>query len=116
MYGGAVAPEGQGVGSQVGGDETDTSAGRRPVRPASSRVAPCSRPSRPLRAACGGGLRPVLTAAARGAMRPAQAGTEKRPQAELRNIRAADRVAPGGRRPCDRVSYEAAAWLRPGSN
>ena len=30
-------------------------------------LAPCSPPSRPLRAASGGGLRPVLTAAARGA-------------------------------------------------
>ena len=38
--------------------------------PVSSRprpsLAPCSPPSRPLRAACGGGLRPVLTAAVRG--------------------------------------------------
>jgi hypothetical protein len=30
-------------------------------------LAPCSPPSRPLRAASGGGLRPVLTAAARDA-------------------------------------------------
>ncbi len=34
---------------------------------AHSSVVPCSRPSRALRAACGGGLRPPLTAAARGA-------------------------------------------------
>jgi len=31
-------------------------------------MAPCSRPSTPLRAAGGGGLRPVLTATARGAL------------------------------------------------
>ncbi len=31
-------------------------------------LAPCSRPSTPLRAACRGGLRPVLTAPARGAL------------------------------------------------
>lgn len=35
--------------------------------PASSTMAPCSRPSTPLRAAYRGGLRPVLTATARGA-------------------------------------------------
>jgi hypothetical protein len=35
--------------------------------PAYSTMAPCSRPSTPLRAADGGGLRPVLTATARGA-------------------------------------------------
>jgi hypothetical protein len=36
------------------------------------------RPSRPLRAACGGGLWPVLTAAVRSAVSVQQAGTEKR--------------------------------------
>ena len=35
--------------------------------PACATMAPCSRPSTPLRAAYGGGLRPVLTATARGA-------------------------------------------------
>ena len=35
--------------------------------PACSTMAPCSQPSTPLRAAYGGGLRPVLTATARGA-------------------------------------------------
>ena len=35
--------------------------------PAYLTMAPCSRPSTPLRAAGGGGLRPVLTATARGA-------------------------------------------------
>ena len=42
---------------------------RRRPRPA-ARVAPCSTPSRPLRAAFGGGLRPALTAPARGARQP----------------------------------------------
>ena len=37
--------------------------------PASSTIAPCSRPSTPLRAAYGGGLGPALTPAARGALR-----------------------------------------------
>ena len=37
--------------------------------PALRTMAPCSRPSTPLRAACGGGLRPALTAAPRGALR-----------------------------------------------
>ncbi len=37
--------------------------------PALLTIAPCSRPSTPLRAACGGGLRPALTAAPRGALR-----------------------------------------------
>ena len=36
--------------------------------PAYSTIAPCSRPSTPLRAAYGGGLRPALTAAVRGAL------------------------------------------------
>ena len=44
--------------------------------PASSTMAPCSRPSTPLRAACGGGLRPVLTATARGAFRSLGRGGE----------------------------------------
>src|SRR5262249_46334861 len=37
-------------------------------------LAPCSPPSRPLRAASGGGLRPVLTAAARGALPEGRSG------------------------------------------
>jgi hypothetical protein len=37
--------------------------------PDRTRIGPCSQPSRPLRAASGGGLRPVLTSAARGPLR-----------------------------------------------
>src|SRR4051812_16189517 len=37
--------------------------------PGCASIGPCSQPSRPLRAAFGGGLRPVLTAAARGPLR-----------------------------------------------
>src|SRR5262249_24577894 len=37
-------------------------------------LAPCSPPSRPLRAASGGGLRPVLNAAARGALPEGRSG------------------------------------------
>jgi hypothetical protein len=40
---------------------------------------PCSPPSRTLRAASGGGLRPSLTAAVRGVTGPGQVGTKKRP-------------------------------------
>jgi transposase len=47
--------------------------------PTSPSVTPCSPPSRTLRAASGGGLRPSLTAAARGVTGPGQVGTEKRP-------------------------------------
>jgi hypothetical protein len=43
-------------------------ARHRLMRPASPRLASCSPPSRTLRAACGGGLRPSLTAAARDAL------------------------------------------------
>jgi transposase len=58
---------------RLGGDDTPASlspatAGSAVPRPGWS-LTPCSPPSRPLRAACGGGLRPVLTAAARGALR-----------------------------------------------
>src|SRR6516165_7870464 len=51
------------------------------------RVAPCSRPSRPHCAACGGGLRPALTAfcARRDAVR--QVGTEKRPRSRTEKHR-----------------------------
>src|SRR5579864_563214 len=48
--------------------------------PTSPSVTPCSPPSRTLRAASGGGLRPSLTAAARDVTGQGQVGTEKRPQ------------------------------------
>src|SRR5215469_12745680 len=48
-------------------------------------LAPCSPPSRPLRAASGGGLRPVLTAAARGATLTAGRDEETVPPVEQRN-------------------------------
>jgi hypothetical protein len=48
-------------------------------------LAPCSPPSRPLRAAYGGGLRPVLTAAARGATLIAGRDEETAPSVEQRN-------------------------------
>src|SRR6266849_1478603 len=47
--------------------------------PTAPSVTPCSPPSRTLRAASGGGLRPSLTAPARGVTRPGQGGTKKRP-------------------------------------
>ena len=47
--------------------------------PTTPSVTPCSPPSRTLRAADGGGLRPSLTAAARDVTRPGQVGTKKRP-------------------------------------
>ena len=48
-------------------------------------VAPCAPPSRPLRAASGGGVRPVLTAAARGATLNAGRDEETAPSVEQRN-------------------------------
>src|ERR1700756_2811052 len=47
--------------------------------PTTPSVPPCSPPSRTLRAASGGGLRPSLTAAARDVTRPGKVGTKKRP-------------------------------------
>jgi len=72
------AAEGKSCACQeAGGDPPPHAGGWRQLRrrqgcrgmsgPASSTMAPCSRPSTPLRAAYGGGLRPVLTATARGA-------------------------------------------------
>jgi transposase len=46
----------------------------------------CSPPSRTLRAAAGGGLRPSLTAAARGVTRPGQVGTKKRPSDRTKKL------------------------------
>jgi hypothetical protein len=55
------------------------------VAPTCPSVTPCSPPSRTLRAACGGGLRPSLTVAALGVTQPAQVGTKKRPRVKQRN-------------------------------
>jgi hypothetical protein len=52
--------------------------------PTTTSVTPCSPPSRTLRAACGGGLRPSLTAAARGVTAPRQVGTKKRPSGQTK--------------------------------
>jgi len=49
-------------------------------------MTPCSPPSRTLRAASGGGLRPSLTAAARGVIAPAQVGTKKRPSGRTKKL------------------------------
>ncbi len=46
----------------------------------------CSPPSRTLRAACGGGLRPSLTAAARDVSQQPQVGTKKRPQGRTKKL------------------------------
>src|SRR5712691_9094056 len=54
-----------------------------PSRPSS--LAPCSAPSRPLRAASGGGLRPALTASARGAPNKRWSG-RRNPSVEQRNF------------------------------
>jgi transposase len=47
---------------------------------------PCSPPSRTLRVASGGGLRPSLTAAARGVTGPGQVGTKKRPLGRTKKL------------------------------
>ena len=54
--------------------------------PTTPRVTPCSLPSRTLGAADGGGLRPSLTAAARGVTRPGQVGTKKRPSDRTKKL------------------------------
>jgi hypothetical protein len=54
--------------------------------PTIPRVTPCSPPSRTLRAASGGGLRPSLTAAARGVIGPGQVGTKKRPLGRTKKL------------------------------
>jgi hypothetical protein len=54
--------------------------------PTTKSVTPCSPPSRTLRAASGGGLRPSLTAAARGVIGPGQVGTKKRPLGRTKKL------------------------------
>ena len=54
--------------------------------PTTPSVTPCSPPSRTLRAADGGGLRPSLTAAARDVTRPGQVGTKKRPSDRTKKL------------------------------
>jgi len=54
--------------------------------PTSPSVTPCSPPSRTLRAASGGGLRPSLTAAARGVTAQGQVGTEKRTSGRTKKL------------------------------
>jgi len=54
--------------------------------PTTPSVTPCSPPSRTLRAAFGGGLRPSLTAAARGVTQPGQVGTKKRPSDRTKKL------------------------------
>jgi len=54
--------------------------------PTTPSVTPCSPPSRTLRAADGGGLRPSLTAAARDVIRPGQVGTKKRPSDRTKKL------------------------------
>ena len=66
------------------------------VVPSSPSLAPCSPPSSTLRAACGGGLRPCLTAAVHEMPARTQAGTKKPPaSAEPRNtlITASGRIS-----------------------
>jgi hypothetical protein len=54
--------------------------------PTTPNVTPCSPPSRTLRAASGGGLRPSSTAAARGVTPPRQVGTKKRPSSRTKKL------------------------------
>jgi len=56
------------------------------VAPTTPSVTPCSPPSRTLRAADGGGLRPSLTATARGVTAPGQVGTKKRPSDRTKKL------------------------------
>jgi len=63
-----------------------SAAGEIAAVPTAASVTPCSPPSRTRRAAFGGGLRPSLTAAARGVSPPGQVGTEKRPSGRTKKL------------------------------
>jgi len=63
-----------------------SAAGEIAAVPAATSVTPGSPPSRTQRAAFGGGLRPSLTAAARGVTPPRQVGTEKRPSDRTKKL------------------------------
>jgi hypothetical protein len=63
-----------------------SAAGEIAAVPTAASVTPCSPPSRTRRAAFGGGLRPSLTAAARGVTPPGQVGTEKRPSGRTKKL------------------------------
>lgn len=54
--------------------------------PTTKSVTPCSPPSRTLRAASGGGLRPSSTASARGVTGPVQVGTKKRSSGRTKKL------------------------------
>ena len=57
-----------------------------PFVPTRATATSCSAPSRTLRAACGGGLRPSLTAPARDVPRQPQVGTKKRPPGRTKKL------------------------------
>jgi transposase len=63
-----------------------SAAGEIAAVPTAASVTPCSPPSRTRRAAFGGGLRPSLTAAARGVTPPGQVGTKKRPSGRTKKL------------------------------
>jgi hypothetical protein len=70
----------------------DADGRHRPDAPTCASTTSCSPPSRTLRAACGGGLRPSLTAAARDVPGQRQVGTKKRLPGRTRKlIRASSR-------------------------
>lgn len=62
----------------------DAEGRHRPDAPTRASTTSCSPPSRTLRAACGGGLRPSLTAPARDVPGQRQVGTKKRPSARTK--------------------------------
>ena len=76
--------------------------------PTTTSVTPCSPPSRTLRAACGGGLRPSLTAAARGVTAPRQVGTWRNRGVTTAGTGWPPRNAKGAR-PCPRASSMSAS-------
>jgi transposase len=67
--------------------------------PTTKSVTPCSPPSRTLRAASGGGLRPSSTASARGVTGPRQVGTKKRSSGRTKKLtlKKLENVAPAAR-------------------
>jgi hypothetical protein len=57
-----------------------------PLTPTCASATSCSPPSRTLRAACGGGLRPSLTAAVRDVPEQRQVGTKKPPSGRTKKL------------------------------
>ena len=109
------------AGQEACGDPAPHAGGRRPLRrssgsgmsgPANPSMAPCSRPSTPLRAACRGGLRPMLTAPARGAFENLGRDGET-PFNRTKKLRKGEAIRVSGRPPPEAASLPG-RWIGSG--